>query len=261
MITVGTSFIALTSKLSFISLPECITIETEAFGTAIGLEDIYMPKCTTIKSGAFLECPKLSNISGPEVTTIENYLFAAPSSTSSGTGYGLYIAKDVSLPKCNNVSYYALSNIHGIAVQGGYINNLLIGVEDLSFPLYSVKSAIFPNCTSITTKQTGRNDLISVNFSILSKFTDSCFSGCNSLITIIAPSCEEIGETAFARCTSLKNIDFPACKKIGVSAFSGCTSLFTINLPACSEVGNRAFQSIGSIQASNINLENCKIFG
>ena len=242
--TVDTSFIALTSKLSFISLPECITIETKAFGTATGLKDIYMPKCTTIKSGAFLECPKLSNISGPEVTTIEDGLFRDTSAPSALTGYGLYQAKDIYLPKCDNVSYNALSNACSLGYQGGIIKNLLIGITNLSFPLYSVQNATFPECISITKTQVNNDTLLSLNFSKLSKIPDDCFRACDALTTVIASSCLEIGTSAFLNCKNLKTLDFDSCQKIGEKAFSGAFNndiYISVNFPKCIEIGEEAF--------------------
>ena len=115
------------SLFTYIKVPACTTIGTNAFGGYVNLTSVDFPACTNIGTNAFGGCGALTSVDFPVCTSIGNYAFGGCRSLTS-----------VDFPVCTSIGENAFKdcyNLISIYLLGDSICDLLGSSVFLSTPI------------------------------------------------------------------------------------------------------------------------------
>ena len=183
-----------------VTIPEGVSISSEAFNSCIGLRSVTLPEnLSGIPDDAFHGCENLVSVTIPKnVQTI---------STSAFSG----------CKRLQNVTFEDGSKLSQI----GHCAFQECGLKSIEIPasVTSIGNVAFESCSNLknVTFAAGSN---------LASIGDSAFYRCSSLWSIEIPaSVTTIGGYAFQGCGSLGSIEIPSSvTSIGDYAFDGCES-------------------------------------
>jgi hypothetical protein len=137
--------------------------------------------------------------------------------------------------------YSVTANQAKIIGYTGAVSNIVIPSELGGYPVTSIGSGAFNNCTGIKS--------ISVPDGV-TRIGDNAFDGCSGLTSISLPQgLTSIGDCIFMNCAGLTSISLPqGVISIGTSAFRFCTGLSSISLPqTVTSIGEAAFAGCTSL--------------
>ena len=222
--TIGSSVFSGLAFLTSITIPNAITIESDAFSgchisslTIVGTGEIKI-ESREISTGlanavigegiTSIESSALSDLSNLQFVSIGNDITSIPESLFSG-----------------------LSNLQSVSVGDG---------------VTEIPNGLFSGLTNLQKVELGAN---------VETIGNNAFKECKKLNEITLPSTvNSIGEDAFQSCTELKKIELGAnVKTIGNNAFKECKILNELILPSTvSSIGEGTFQSCTELRTLKI---------
>ena len=113
------------TSLTTVNLPKCTSIGDYAFEGCTNLTTIDLPKCATITYEAFRNCTSLTTVNIPECTTIKNEAFDDCTSLTT-----------VNLPKCTYIGGYAFegcTNLTTLILSSNQMANVSDSTDGVTF--------------------------------------------------------------------------------------------------------------------------------
>lgn len=276
--------------LSYISLPNCLSIGHQAFLDCYSLATVDLPLCEYVDGAAFMRCSKLTSVNLPLCEYLGNAAFHYCSTLTSidlpnctyvgdATFSGCSILQSVNLPNCSYVGSRAFSgcsvlpfiDLPNCSYVGNYAFGYCSSLSSINLPLceyvggnafrgcHSITSIDLPNCSYVGDRAFGWCSALSIVNLPLCEYVDGAFYSCISLTSIDLPNCKSIDNEAFGNCSALQSVNLPLCEYLGFSTFIGCYSLTSVNLPLCKYVGTGIFYHCSALQS--IHLPKVTYFG
>lgn len=169
---VGSHIFNLNSLIQRVSLPECKTINQQAFYWCSNLSEISLPKCLYVRDLAFYSCSRLEYVDLPECTIVDQHAFSSCRAISY-----------VSMPKCSSVGPYAFYNCTSLV--------------DLYLPdCEMIRYSGFYSCYSLE----------KIYIPKISSIEGGVFQNCYKLSEVSIPVCVSLGQNAFNNCSSLSQL-------------------------------------------------------
>lgn len=192
---VGVYGLAYNSMLTYLSLPKCKQLMSNAF-EGCGLISIDLPSCSYILEKVFLDCKSLISMSLPSCVKIDVSAFAGCTSLTN-----------IYLPICTNIASNAFNGC-----------TLL---SEVNLPACTeIRTYAFQNCKWIS----------NVSLPVCKIIDRNAFDNCIRITDLNLPACTTINSSAFQNCSGLLNISLPVCSTIGQQAFSNTNHIQTITL-------------------------------
>lgn len=276
--------------LSYINLPNCLSIGHQAFIDCYSLATVDLPLCEYVDGAAFMRCSRLSSVNLPLCEYVGHAAFYYCSTLTSidlpNCSYvgdaafsGCSTLQSVNLPNCSYVGSRAFSgcsvlpfiDLQNCSYVGDYAFGYCSSLTSINLPLCgyvggnafrgcsSITSIDLPNCSYVGDRAFGWcSALSSVNLP-LCEYVNGAFYSCISLTSIDLPNCKSIDKEAFGNCSALQSVNLPLCEHLGFSTFINCYSLTSVNLPLCEYVGIGIFYNCSALQS--IHLPKVTYFG
>ena len=159
------------ANLSFVDLPNCLSIGGQAFQECSGLETVRLQKCTYMENGIGASY-KLKTFYAPMLENLPNFAFN-----------GYRVLNEVNVNAC-----------------------LSVGKNAFSYAL-SLKNIELPNATYIADGAFYYCGLESITLPAASVIRNSAFYSCQNLSNVGLPSCGEIYSSAFGGCKKLLSLN------------------------------------------------------
>ncbi|MBQ9945607.1 MAG: leucine-rich repeat protein [Clostridia bacterium] len=187
-----------------------------------------------------------------------NISFLTPEAAAAEEGYYFYEVRNEKA-EITDVNSAISGNITIPATLGGY-------------PVTSIRSSAFDNCTGLTSILIPNSVTFIGNYAFhgctglksvtipdsVTSIGEGVFFGCSGLTAVTIPnSVTEIGDSAFYGCAALTSISIPASvTNIKYNAFEGCTNLASITIPdSVTNISSSAFSGT-EYYNNNDNWEN-----
>ncbi len=244
-ISIGSGAFYSCKGLKEVSAPKATAIGNNAFMSLYAFESIDAPNVTVISGYAFYQCESLTEINFPLTTTIGDAAFCSSSISQAIFPSAIYVGTHA-FQSCENLTIVEMASITHMdefPIQAGSPESIIreIRFESLEtvgddFKLYDMTALeIFeaPNLTNLN-----------INM----------FSGCSSLQYAYFPEATSIGGGAFSWCTSIKEIVLSKIETLSLSEFNGCKSLESIEIPLLKRASIYAFGSCESLKSIDIPL-------
>ena len=200
-------------------------VASSAFIGDTNIHTIYLPNCKTINNDAFNNCTQLSEFNLPELsycgkrafknTLVQSIYLPNCSFLDDGAFENCYVLTDINIPLCNRL---------GNSVFQGCRELSIVSLDVSVFGIHT-----FRNCSSLT----------SVYLQNCSTTTDGMFANDRNLVDISLPNCGYIYDYTFISCYTLPSITLEQCSQIGNYAFNYCSSLSEITIKYSSVCTNR----------------------
>lgn len=199
-----------------LSFPECLRIDTAAFGLCSRMESIYLPVVNTIDKNAFDRCDALKNIYMPKCTVIGDAAFYSCKGLKSVTleGIGLSL-RPYAFSNCINLEEFYGPNLVSIGNQAFYncaklrilsVPNCTYCYGPFDLNMSSLKELDLPKLSSVHYLSNYYIERIRLGSTKLS-FGGYCFRYCSRLTRLELPNIQTVPNfgTAMFSGTAMEN--------------------------------------------------------
>jgi hypothetical protein len=148
------------------------------------------------------------------------------------------------------VNYAISGNTAYVTSSPNAAGNIVISNTYAGYPVTSIATSTFFDCTSLTSITIGTN---------VTSIGDSAFYYCSALTSITIPnSVTSIGDDALVNCSGLTSVTIPnSVISIGDDAFVNCSGLTNVAIPASvTSIGDDAFVNCSGLTNIAVNAGN-----
>lgn len=200
------------NQLSYVELPNCSIIESSAFYSCTRLTSVSILNCIEVGDGAFAQCYSLTNINLPNCTIVGVDAFYNNIHLSLISLPNCLEIRDTAFYYCSNLTTLDLPKCQTISVSGFYACSSLVSVS-LPGCKYLEKTA-FARCNTLT----------SIYLPELTYLAQGVFSSCINLSTASFPKCSYLSSSCFQLCYNLLSLYLMSTSVVKLSQSNAFTS-------------------------------------